>query len=26
MTSLNNDFKDKLKNLNVFEKIMAVNV
>jgi membrane associated rhomboid family serine protease len=26
MTSLINDFKDKLKNLNVFEKIMAVNV
>jgi membrane associated rhomboid family serine protease len=26
MTSLNYDFKDKLKNLNVFEKIMAVNV
>ncbi|WP_040279070.1 rhomboid family protein [Psychroserpens damuponensis] len=26
MTSLNNDFKDKLKNLNVFEKIMAINV
>ncbi|MEM5566106.1 rhomboid family intramembrane serine protease [Psychroserpens sp. AS72] len=26
MTSLNNDVKDKLKNLNVFEKIMAVNV
>lgn len=26
MTSLNYDIKDKLKNLNVFEKIMAVNV
>ncbi|MFD2914275.1 rhomboid family protein [Psychroserpens luteus] len=26
MTSLNFDIKDKLKNLNVFEKIMAVNV
>ena len=26
MTSLNYDFKDKLKNLNVFEKIMAINV
>nr|WP_321243775.1 rhomboid family intramembrane serine protease [uncultured Psychroserpens sp.] len=26
MSSLNYDFKDKLKNLNVFEKIMAVNV
>jgi membrane associated rhomboid family serine protease len=26
MTSLNNDFKDKLKNLNVFEKIMTINV
>ena len=26
MTSLNNDFKDKLKNLNIFEKIMAINV
>ena len=26
MSSLNYDFKEKLKNLNVFEKIMAVNV
>nr|WP_321222778.1 rhomboid family intramembrane serine protease [uncultured Psychroserpens sp.] len=26
MTSLNHDIQDKLKNLNVFEKIMAVNV
>jgi len=26
MTSLTHDFKDKIKNLNVFEKIMAVNV